>query len=246
MPAVRSAVSVLDLAATAAIALPLACSPAPRRNLATIPQRQITFDDMCGLQDYFDQRNAAHAPPFRVIDEQSTTAEGTQPDEHGRMQHIQVGDGTYVITDRDARRRLRRLLRDEYVRLPRLHFGGQEGEVHVRVEWWSSGQMRRLRPDRRIEVATEREVVTLPFDPCVGEFLFGAPVYALRRHVLDSDRARAHGEVAAADEDAATDRDASDAATDRDASDAATGDADAAAEEASSADAGTSFDGSAG
>jgi hypothetical protein len=53
--------------------------------------------------------------------------------------------------------------------------------------------MRRLRPDREIEVTTEQGTARLPFNPCVGEFLFGAPIYAMRRHFLESENARAAG-----------------------------------------------------
>lgn len=187
--------------ALATLALPLlvaSCGPVSRRDLSGIPQRQITFDDMCHLQEYFDARRAANARPFRVEEEQSTETQAMEPDENGRMQRVMIGEGTYVVRDRAARRRLAQLLGDEYDRLPSLRLTGREaGEsgVRVRVGWWSSGQVRRLRPDREIVIRVGSESMSLPFNPCVGEFLFGAEPYAIRRRVLDAEAARARGEL---------------------------------------------------
>lgn len=177
-----------------ALTLP-SCGPVSRRDLSTIPQRQITYDDMCRLQSFFDQRNAPQSPPARTVDEQSTETERTEPDEHGRLRRVMIGEGLYVVTERSARRRFIQLLQEEYDRLPRELLDTHSPEIRVHVEWWASGQMRRLRPDREIEVTNQHGSVRLPFNPCIGEFLFGAPIYAMRRHFLDSDAARARGQI---------------------------------------------------
>ena len=39
-----------------AATLTLACGPTIRRDLGALRQSAITFDDMCQLQEYFDQR----------------------------------------------------------------------------------------------------------------------------------------------------------------------------------------------
>lgn len=227
------------------------CGPAVARDLSEIPQRQITFDDMCHLQDFFDQRNATRgARGFRAVDEQQTETAGSEPDERGQMRRVVLGEGTYIVTGWRAKRRLRELLEAEYVRLPSVHLEGRESDVRVHVHWWASGQMRRLRPDREIELTAGGETVALPFNPCVGEFLFGAPIYALRRHVFESDRARAHGELPppvpiAGDEDAggASSGGASAAGGAGAASGGAAGDGGAASAADASYDAGDATDG---
>jgi hypothetical protein len=179
-------------------ALGASCGPASRRDLSTVfPQRRITFEDMCRLQDYFDQRRAAGAAPFRATDEQSAETQETEADENGRRRRRTVGEGTYLVSDPAARRQLQRLLADEYDRLPALRLTGQDTVVRVHVEWWASGRVRRLRPDRPIELTVGDETVSLPFSACVGEFLFGHEVYAMRRRVLDDDAVRARGEIPA-------------------------------------------------
>ncbi len=113
------------------------------------------------------------------------------------MRRAVIGEGTYVVADRRARRRLRQLLDDEYQRIEGLDLTGAGSSVRVHVGWWASGQVRRLRPDRPIVVASNNRSVELPFNPCIGEFLFGAPVYAIRRGFLDAEAARSRGEIPA-------------------------------------------------
>ena len=44
----------LWLSGMALLALGLGCGIAIRRDLSTVPPGQVGFDDMCGLQEYFD------------------------------------------------------------------------------------------------------------------------------------------------------------------------------------------------
>jgi hypothetical protein len=169
------------------------CGPASKRDLSNIPQREITFNDLCHLQDYFDQRNAAGHSQFRSRNEQISETAETEPDEFGQASRRITGSGEYIVTQRSSQRRLRRLLDEEYVRLPALQISPGE-RVILRVEWWQSGRIRRLRPDRDIEVQTRQGSYRLPFNPCVGEFLFGAEAYAMRRYALESEAARARGD----------------------------------------------------
>lgn len=176
-----------------------ACGPAVLRDLMTMPQQRITYDDMCGLQAHFDQRARANAPAYRAVSEQSNETTREEPDENGRMRRVVLGEGTYVVAARTDRQRLRLLLRDEYKRLPRMRLAAEEGEVRVRLGWWQSGSIRRVRPDTEIEVTgVDGQTVTLPPHPCVGEFLFGDESYAMRRNVMEAERARSRGEIPAA------------------------------------------------
>lgn len=189
----RTPVTRYALAATLAL---LACGPKARRDLSTVPQRQVTYDDLCGMQSHFDRvarMRTRHVPT--VVMEQSTETEARERDEHGQMQRVLLGEGTYHLTTALLRRRFLQLLRDEYEGLPAdvLRVGSEPVRVHL--GWWSSGGVRRVRPDEPIEVTANGATVRLPFNPCVGEFLFGAEVYALRRTVLEREDRRARGEA---------------------------------------------------
>jgi hypothetical protein len=174
------------------------CGPASKRDLSRVPQRQISFDDQCRLQPYFDQRNASAARPFRVIDETQSTLELTLEDDDGqpRTRTIEVGSGEYELSDRPARRRLQQLVDEEYNNVPDLGLMQRGAHVRVRVRYWVSSTIRRLIPSDTITITGPRATATLPFNPCVGEFLFGAQVYAMRRRFIDDSNARATGRVA--------------------------------------------------
>ena len=188
----------LALARVLVFGLVSACGPAVRHDLGSVPQTAITFDDMCRLQDYFDQRVATHGAPYRAIDEQSTETTREERDERGRMRPVVTGEGTYVIAARSDRVRFRRLLRDEYSRLPDdLGLTGAEAQVRVRLNWWQSGGIRRVRNDSPVVITRGDRTVQLPPHPCVGEFLFGESAYVMRRCFIEADGARARGEIPA-------------------------------------------------
>ena len=176
--------------------LGVSCGPAVRHDLGSVPQSAITFDDMCHLQDYFDQRVDTHAPPLRVVDELSTETSRVAPDEHGQMRAVVIGEGTYLLRSHSDRVRFRRLLRDEYRRLPDgMELAAPESQVRVRVTWWQAGGIRRVRNDGDVVVMRGDESWTFPPQPCVGEFLFGESAYVMRRCFLEADRARSRGEI---------------------------------------------------
>jgi hypothetical protein len=179
-------------------ALALGCGPTIRHTLATNDQRHITYEDLCHLQGWYDQRAASNAPPFRVVDEQSTETTEREPDEHGHLRHVELGEGTYLVASREDRVRFHQLLREEYARLPSLAITAPEANVRVHVSFWKTGTIRRIRPDVEVTVEVGGNRVELPSHPCVGEFLFGEQSYAMRHNVLEAERARARGEIPAA------------------------------------------------
>lgn len=194
-------------------ALALGCGPTIRRRLPTSDQRRITYEDLCHLQGWYDQRARSNAPPLRVVDEQSTETADRAPDEGGRLRRVAFGEGTYLVASLDERTRFDRLLRDEYDDLPRLNLAGADTRVRVHVAFWQTGSIRRIRPDVGVSLEVDGVSHDLPSHPCVGEFLFGAQAYEMRRNVLDAERARARGEIPRAYTDAALADDATAAAT---------------------------------
>lgn len=190
------------------------CGPASKRDLSQVPQRQISFDDQCRLQAYFDQRNNSPARAFRVIDETQSAVEMTVEDDDGRQRTrtVEVGTGEYEITDRPARRRLQQLIDEEYDRVADLGLMQRGAHVRVRVRYWLSNSVRRLVPENTITITGPLASATIPFNPCVGEFLFGNDVYRMRRRFLDDANARAVGRIPPS-EVAAVEAARSDAAT---------------------------------
>jgi hypothetical protein len=179
----------------AALVAASACGPAIRHDLGSVRQSAITFDDMCHLQDYFTQRVESRARPLRAINELSTETSREERDDRGVMRPVVMGEGTYVLATRTDRVRFRRLLRDEYSRLPEMHLTHAEETVLVKVTWWQAGGIRRIRPETPVEVTAGAQTFSLPPHPCIGEFLFGEPAYVMRQCFLEAQRARAAGRI---------------------------------------------------
>ena len=57
----------LVLAFAAVTSAVVACSIAVRRDLSAVPPGQVGFDDICGLQDYFDALEIKSSPAPRVV-----------------------------------------------------------------------------------------------------------------------------------------------------------------------------------
>jgi hypothetical protein len=179
----------LRLACAAALLLSpiLACGPKSRRDPDT-PAREITYDDACELQAYFDERRASQLPSPKAADETVAV------DEKGQT----IGRGSYLLADPMARRRFARMLRDEYKGVDERIVHAIEdgpGEVRIRVRWWDAGATRRLRQDSEIVVVTAAGEAELPGNPCVADLLFGEKIYDMRGRYLrgEVDRARGDG-----------------------------------------------------
>jgi hypothetical protein len=174
--------------AAALVLLPLlpllACGPSSKRD-ADVPARAVTYDDACGLQDYFDERRASNLPAPSAADESVAI------DEKG----LTAGVGTYVLSDAMARRRFGKILREEYKGIEPQIVAAVEasaGEVKVRVKWWDAGATRRLRVGQEIIVITKAGTAELPPNPCVADMLFGAKIYDMRYRYIhgETDRAK--------------------------------------------------------
>jgi hypothetical protein len=162
-----------------ACATMIGCGITSKRDLG-IPPKELTFSDACNLQAYFDQRAAASLAAPQAADEMLATNEKGQT----------IGEGTYVLKDPLARRRLGRLLRDEYDGIERKIIQsaeGVDGKVTIYLRWWDAGPIKRARPDSDIVVSTPNGSVELPPNPCVSDLLFGDKLYAMRARYLRNE-----------------------------------------------------------
>jgi hypothetical protein len=167
----KPARSLFLLAAVSALAA-IACGIAIKRDLSTIPQGQIGFDDMCGLQDYFDALEARGGTAPTVVS--SLDLEG--------------GDGHKAIRGGKARlafqtdfqlKHLRRILNDNWQRLPEELATASKVEIEVR--WAEKAGVKRVLTDQDSELFIGNESFALPYQVCLSEFLYGEPLYRQRR-----------------------------------------------------------------
>jgi hypothetical protein len=163
--------SLFLLAAVSALAA-IACGIAIKRDLSTIPQGQIGFDDMCGLQEYFDALEARGGTPPAVVS--SLDLEGG--DEHKSVR----GGKVRLAFETDFQlKHLRRILNENWRRLPDELATASKVEVEVR--WAEKAGVRRVLTDQDSELFIDHESFALPYHVCISEFLFGEPLYRQRR-----------------------------------------------------------------
>ena len=155
----------------AGIALAAACGIGLRRDLATIPPGQVGFDDMCGLQDYFDTIEAKLAEPPTLV---SAVDMENQSD-----QRIQGGKNRFSFETEFQLKTLRRVLDENWKSLPEPLV--KADRIDIEVHWSAKAGVQRVVTDSDAELIVGRESFALPYQVCLSELLFGAPLYQQRR-----------------------------------------------------------------
>src|SRR5262245_33556042 len=107
MPRVRT----LGLCLVGVASLSVACSIAIRRDLSAIPAGQVGFDDMCGLQDYFDALEIKTSPPPRIVS--ALDLEGMSAGKR-----VRGGRERFAFENEFQLKHLRRVLEENWRRLP--------------------------------------------------------------------------------------------------------------------------------
>jgi hypothetical protein len=160
------------LSGMAVLALGLGCGIAIRRDLSTVPPGQVGFDDMCGLQEYFDALEIKTSPPPRVVS--ALDLEG----ESGGKQ-IRGGKEKFEFYNDFQLKTLRRVLHENWRRLPdKLD---TVDKIELEVRWSEKAAAKRVTTDGESELTVGSETFALPYHPCLSELLYGEPLYKQRR-----------------------------------------------------------------
>jgi hypothetical protein len=160
------------------VAVPLAvgvgCGIAIRRDLSNIPPGQVGFDDMCGLQEYFDALEIKTSPPPRVVSALDLEGEsGGKPVRGGRERF--AFDNDFLM------KTVKRVLRDNWRGLPdELE---RANEVEIEVRWSEKAATKRVVTNGTSELYIGRQSWSLPYHPCLSELLYGEPLYRQRRQL---------------------------------------------------------------
>lgn len=161
------------LIALVAICFPsVTCGPTLKRDLSATPVGQVGFDDLCGLQGYFDTLEQKKAIPPKLIDSaqvESETARG------GRSRFAFETDFQLAT--------VKRILSDNWRRLPDETASAKR--IDLEVQWSDKGGLRRVVTTEDATLyLNEKQSAALPYHVCLSELLFGAPIYRQRRDVL--------------------------------------------------------------
>ena len=148
-----------------------ACGIGIRRDFATIPPGQVGFDDMCGLQDYFDTIEAKLAAPPSLV-----SAVDMENQANAR---VQGGKNRFSFDTEFQLKQLRRVLDENWKSLPEPL--AKADRIDIEVHWSAKAGVQRVVTDSDAEVIVGRESFALPYQICLSELLFGAPLYRQRR-----------------------------------------------------------------
>jgi hypothetical protein len=150
------------------------CGIAIRRDLSTVPPGQVGFDDMCGLQEYFDALEIKTSSPPRIVSALDLEGEsGGKP--------VRGGKETFEFEGDFLLHHLRRVLHENWRRLPdKLD---ATDRVDIEVKWSEKAGAKRVVTDAPAEMTIGAETFDLPYHPCLSELLYGEPLYKQRRQM---------------------------------------------------------------
>ena len=163
------------------------CGPTLKRDLTKMPVGQVGFDDLCGVQKYFDSLELKEQKPPKLVSSAQLEGETTRG---GRSRFAFETDFQLSV--------VRRVLDENWRRLPeRL---ASAPRIDLEVKWSDRGGLRRVvtNEDASLIIPKESsgkegnakegsqgpEEFDLPYHVCLSELLFGAPIYHQRRDVL--------------------------------------------------------------
>jgi hypothetical protein len=156
------------------LVLAVGCGIAVRRDLSAIPAGQVGFDDMCGLQGYFDALEIKTVPPPRLV-----SALDLEANKGGKV--VQGGQERYAFEDQFLLTHLRRVLNENWRRLPEPIENAKA--IEIEVKWSEKAGTKRVVTDQPAELSIGGETWPLPYHPCLSELLYGAPLYRQRREI---------------------------------------------------------------
>jgi hypothetical protein len=153
----------------------VACGIAVRRDLSALPQGRVGYDDMCDLQDYFDSLEAKVAPePVVASALDLEGGDGQQTVRGGKVRLVYEGD--FLV------QHARRVLGENWRRLPPELATADKIEIEAR--WAERAGVKRIVTDQDAELIIAGRSSPLPYQVCLSELLFGAPLYKQRQVVM--------------------------------------------------------------
>jgi hypothetical protein len=166
--------SLFRLVGTGLLVVGIGCGIAVQRDLSATPPGQVGFDDMCGLQEYFDALEIKSTAPPRTVS--ALDLEGLSG---GNV--VRGGEERFAFENDFLLKHLRRVLNENWRRLPEQIAGATQ--IEIDVHWSEKAGTKRVVTDRPSELIVGRETWDLPYHPCLSELLYGAPLYRQRRQM---------------------------------------------------------------
>jgi hypothetical protein len=160
-----------------ALAAPLlgCAAPAVKRDLSAIPVGQVGFDDMCGLQEYFDEMSLKMVPPPDLV-------EGADIEHVSKSTTARGGRARFAFQTPFQLATVRRVLDENWKNLPPKLNSAKR--IDLAVNWSERAGLHRVANDSKPELFVDGVATPLPYHVCLSELLFGEPLYRQRRALL--------------------------------------------------------------
>jgi hypothetical protein len=153
------------------------CGMGIKRDLSGVKPPEVVFDDLCGLQEYYDaQTSPSLTAPAEVFGQGVGSGKGGEPT---------GGLTRFVFSSAFQIHYLRKVLSENWKRVPPELLNAERVELQVR--WSQKAGVRRVvtTEDARIETsAPDKDSWYLPYHICLSELLFGEDLYRTRRTFL--------------------------------------------------------------
>ena len=149
--------------------------PAVKRDLSAIPVGQVGFDDMCGLQEYFDEIALKMVAPPDLVD-------GADIEHVSKSSTARGGRARYAFQTPVQLATARRVLEQNWKNLPPKLSTARR--IDLAVNWSERAGLQRVANDSKPELFVDGVATPLPYHVCLSELLFGEPLYRQRRTLL--------------------------------------------------------------
>jgi hypothetical protein len=150
------------------------CGIAVQRDLSAIPPGQVGFDDMCGLQEYFDALEIKSTAPPRIVSALDMEGQSGGKTTRGGKERFAF-DSDFLL------KHLRRVLNENWRRLPAPL--ATATDIEIEVHWSEKAGTKRVVTDQPSDLIVGSQSWSLPYQPCLSELLYGTPLYRQRREM---------------------------------------------------------------
>jgi hypothetical protein len=165
--------TVILIIPVVATCLALACGIGIRRDLSAIPPGQVGFDDLCGLQEYFDTLEVKAAEPPRLVSSVDLESDARKS--------LRGGKALYAFETEFQLKHLRRILDNNWKRLPEQV--AKAKKVEIEVYWAEKAGVKRVVTEVDVEMLIDQQSMMLPYHVCLSELIYGEPLYRQRREM---------------------------------------------------------------
>jgi hypothetical protein len=158
----------------AALLIGPGCAIGVQRDLSATTPQEIVYDDMCGVQDYYDalEAGAIKAPTLA----RASDVEDTQ----GRVSP--GGLRAYLFESEFQLKTLRRVLAQNWRKVPDSLMKSEA--VLIEVHWSQRAGVPRVVTEEDASIEANGQSWSLAYHPCLTELLFGESLYRTRRAML--------------------------------------------------------------